>query len=75
MVKTIKVIHLAPGESVLITAAPAPMPPCQAAASCPYACGEPKQFCDTHAEHTPKEIVAFSALHDGGLAYVCHYNY
>mgnify|MGYP000585874095 FL=1 len=42
MVKTIKVIHLAPGESVLITAAPAPTPPCQAAASCPYACGEPK---------------------------------
>jgi len=37
MVKTIKVIHLAPGESVLITAAPAPTPPCQATASCPYA--------------------------------------
>lgn len=62
MVKTIKVIHLAPGESVLITAAPASTPPCQAAASCPYACGEPKQFCDTHAEHTPKEIVAFSRV-------------
>ena len=58
MVKTIKVIHLAPGESVLVTAAPGPTPPCQAAASCPYACSEQKQSCDTHAEQTPKEIVA-----------------
>ena len=57
MVKTIKVIHLAPGNPVLITAAPALRHLVQAAASCPYACGEPKQFCDTHAEHTPKEIV------------------
>lgn len=58
MVKTIKVIHLAPRESVLITVASGPTPPCQAAASCPYACGEQKQPCDTHAEQTPKKIVA-----------------
>ena len=31
MVKTIKVIRLAPGESVLITSATVPAPPCPAA--------------------------------------------
>lgn len=55
MVKTIKVIHLAPGESILITAAPAPTSPCQAAGSCTYTCGEHKQ---SDTDQPPKEIVA-----------------
>ena len=59
MVKAIKVIHLAPGGIRFNHSGPGPTPPCQATASCPYACGEPKQFCDTHAKQTPKEIIAF----------------
>lgn len=73
MVKTIKVIHLAPGKSVLITTASGPMPPCQIAVSCPYACGE--EYGGTHTDQTQNDIVAFFALHDGGLAYVFHYNF
>ncbi len=57
MVKTIKVIHLAPGESVLITAASGPTPPCQTATSYPYACSE--ESCCTHADQSQKDIVAF----------------
>ncbi len=57
MVKTIKVIHLAPGESVLITTASGPTPPCQTAVSCPYACSE--EYCGTHADQTQNDIVAF----------------
>lgn len=76
MVKTIKVIHLAPGESVLITAAP-----------CPYAtlsgCRK-LSLCLRRIQNSSvilmqnirrKRSSLFSALHDGGLAYVCHYNY
>ena len=73
MVKTIKVIHLAPGESVLITAAPAPTPPCQAAASCPAANQNSSVILMQNIRR--KRSSLFSALHDGGLAYVCHYNY
>ena len=72
MVKTIKVIHLAPGESVLITAAPAPTPPCQAALM-PAANQNSSVILMQNIRR--KRSSLFSALHDGGLAYVCHYNY
>ena len=57
MVKTIKVIHLAPGESVLITAA------------------NQNSSVILMQNIRRKRSSLFSALHDGGLAYVCHYNY
>ena len=67
MVKTIKVIHLAPGESVLITAAPGPTPPCQAAASCPYAAANKNSPVILMQNSHRKRSSLFSALRDGGL--------
>ena len=58
MVKTIKVIRLAPGESALITAAPGPNPPCLAAAGCPYIGEEQKHSCVTRPPRQPDQIVA-----------------
>lgn len=51
MIKTIKVIRLAPGESVLIVAAPGPTRPCNNAAACPYA----KKECPCSMDQHPKE--------------------
>lgn len=50
MVKAIKVIRLAPGESVLIVAAPGPDSPCDAAAACPCPCREQCNACGQQAE-------------------------
>lgn len=55
MVKTIKVIRLAPGESVLIVASPDPTQPCNNAAACPYA----KEECPCSTDrHSKENIVA-----------------
>jgi hypothetical protein len=80
MVKTIKVIHLAPGESVLITAAPAPRPlPLRHLVRLPQAALMPEANQNSSVilmqNIRRKRSSLFSALHDGGLAYVCHYNY
>lgn len=76
MVKTIKVIHLAPGESVLITAAPCPL---RHLVRLPQAVLMPAANQNSSVilmqNIRRKRSSLFSALHDGGLAYVCHYNY
>lgn len=59
MVKTIKVIRLAPGESVLITSATEPTPPCPAAVNCPYACGKQEHPCDVSINRQQDKVISY----------------
>ena len=58
MVKTIKVIRLAPGESILIVAAPGPDSPCDAVAACPCPCREQCNACDLHDQQAEDKVIA-----------------
>ena len=73
MVKTIKVIHLAPGESVLITLPLRHLVRLPQAVLMPAANQNSSVILMQNIRR--KRSSLFSALHDGGLAYVCHYNY
>ena len=59
MVKTIKVIRLARGESVLITSATVPAPPCPAAVNCPYACGKQEHPCDVSMKRQQDKAISY----------------